>query len=222
MKNENNEENEIIVKEERIKQLEIELQKLEENLNEEIIIKNEIIKEKKQIETKIININENTINQENNYLKLQINNYKEMEKEYNELKIMNEELKCKNNLLNKQIINEKLLIIKDCQEENNNNNNMSAADYLLNRFANEDMLDYRLNNEERMKKIGKDLDLLSNDINDLMSKWLNNKNVNENRYQGSSLFYQIRHLIGHFNLAINEIKELKEKLEKKRKKKIKK
>lgn len=85
--------------------------------------------------------------------------------------------------------------------------NMQPADLLLHRFAAVEANDFRLSPEQRMKKTAKMMTDLSGDINDLMTTWLPKNKVKSDRKTSKALVFQVRQLIGHFNVLVQQMKQ---------------
>ena len=81
---------------------------------------------------------------------------------------------------------------------------MDPADLLMHRFAAMEANDMRLTSEQRLKKTAKMMGDLGDDINGLMGKWLPK---NKTRTQSKTLVFQVRQLIGHFNVLVGQMKE---------------
>merc|ERR1712113_124018 len=87
---------------------------------------------------------------------------------------------------------------------------MEPADLLLHRFAASEANDFRLTSQQRMKKTAKMMTDMSDDINSLMGQWLPKKNVKSDRTRSKTLVFQVRQLIGHFNVLVNQMKSTEE------------
>jgi len=51
---------------------------------------------------------------------------------------------------------------------------------------------------------------LSTDINSLMDQWLPQNKVRSDRKRSKTLVFQVRQLIGHFNVLVNQMKQQEE------------
>jgi len=83
---------------------------------------------------------------------------------------------------------------------------MEPADLLLHRFAASEANDFRLTSQQRMKKTAKMMTDMSDDINDLMGQWLPKNKVRSDRTRSKTLVFQVRQLIGHFNVLVTQMK----------------
>merc|ERR1712176_562002 len=82
---------------------------------------------------------------------------------------------------------------------------MEPADLLLHRFAASEANDFRLTSQQRMKKTAKMMTDMSDDINDLMGQWLPKNKVRSDRTRSKTLVFQVRQLIGHFNVLVTQM-----------------
>ena len=87
---------------------------------------------------------------------------------------------------------------------------MEPADLLLHRFAAMEANDFRLTPEQRMKKTAKMMTDISDDINALMGQWLPKNKVRSDRTKSKTLVFQVRQLIGHFNVLVGQMKATEE------------
>lgn len=87
--------------------------------------------------------------------------------------------------------------------------NFTPAELLLHRFADVEATDVRLTPEQRMKKTSKMMGELSYDISGLMDKWLPADKVRKDRKRSEALVFQVRQLIGHFNVLYGQLQEQK-------------
>eukprot|EP01084_Bolivina_argentea_P286357 491210_1 len=153
---------------------------------------------------------------------------KELQKFVKELNLQNEDLLKQNDLLTKQMsalkreaykANPELaknipmdedtkLLVKELDkiQLSNEEAKMEPADLLLHRFAASEANDFRLTSQQRMKKTAKMMTDMSDDINDLMGQWLPKNKVRSDRTRSKTLVFQVRQLIGHFNVLVKQMK----------------
>ncbi|ETO06830.1 hypothetical protein RFI_30562, partial [Reticulomyxa filosa] len=87
---------------------------------------------------------------------------------------------------------------------------MTASELLMHRFADAGVNDYRLSPDAKMQKMGLVMGELSDDIGEVMDKWLYKSKVRADRKKSKALVYQVRQLIGHFGVAANQLKQTEE------------
>jgi len=86
---------------------------------------------------------------------------------------------------------------------------MAPADLLMHRFAAMEANDWRLTGEQRMKKTAKMMTDISDDIGTLMGEWLPKKHKSAqigSEKGGTPLVFQVRQLIGHFNVLVKQMR----------------
>ena len=163
---------------------------------------------------------------------------KELQKQVKELNLQNEELLRQNDIITKQmnalkrmtqnnstksststgsnasnvVDNETKAMIQELEnvEMSNIERQMQPADLLLHRFAAMEANDMRLTTEQRMQKTAKMMGDLGEDIGELMGKWLPKNKVRGDRTQSKTLVFQVRQLIGHFNVLVGQMKATEE------------
>ena len=173
---------------------------------------------------------EKRIQRQQTKLNMKMEDNKDLQKQVKELNLQNEELIKQHELMSKQMRSvaafqmknksndsgvemptdqETVALLKkldnvtlDEEEEA-----MEPADLLLHRFAALEANDLRLNSEQRMKKTAKMMTDLSDDINGMMGKWLPKNKVRSDRTKSKTMVFQVRQLIGHFNVLVGQMKE---------------
>jgi len=168
------------------------------------------------------------IQRNRNNLNMKQQDLKELQKFVKELNLQNEDLLQQNDLLTKQMSALKRSVFKenpelaqnlpmdddtmalvkalDAYQLDEEEKKMKPADLLLHRFAASEANDFRLSSEQRMKKTAKMMGDMSEDINDLMNQWLPKNKVKKDRTRSQTLVFQVRQLIGHFNVLVNQMK----------------
>eukprot|EP00484_Ammonia_sp_Unknown_P018994 CAMPEP_0197028132 /NCGR_PEP_ID=MMETSP1384-20130603/7897_1 /TAXON_ID=29189 /ORGANISM="Ammonia sp." /LENGTH=1169 /DNA_ID=CAMNT_0042457085 /DNA_START=95 /DNA_END=3604 /DNA_ORIENTATION=- len=172
------------------------------------------------------------IQRQRNNIQMRTNENKELQKYVKELNLQNEDLLKQNDLLQKQMNalkrqayknnpelaknlpmdDDTLALVQDldqyvlAEEEKQ----MEPGELLLHRFAAAEANDFRLTSEQRMKKTAKMMTDMSDDINSLMSQWLPKNKVRQDRVSSKTLVFQVRQLIGHFNVLVKQMKQNEE------------
>ena len=172
------------------------------------------------------------IQRQRNNINMKVAENKELQKFVKELNLQNEELLKQNDLLSKQMNalkrqayknnpelakslpmdDETMELVKelDQYELDEEEKQMEPADLLLHRFAASEANDFRLSSEQRMKKTAKMMTDMSDDINSLMIQWLPKNKVRSDRTRSKTLVFQVRQLIGHFNVLVKQMKSNEE------------
>jgi len=172
------------------------------------------------------------IGRQRNNIQMKSSENKELQKFVKELNLQNDELVKQNDLLQKQLMVLKTQAFKNNPElaaslpmdadtealvqqlENyqlsEEEKQMEPADLLLHRFAAAEANDFRLNAEQRMKKTAKMMSDMSEDIGSLMAQWLPKNKKRPERKSNSTLVFQVRQLIGHFNVLVKQMKQNEE------------